>query len=346
MDEHPALALREKKDATIIVAVDLVKRGEADAVVTAGHTGAGHGRRGPAPGTAARRRPPGAGGADDHRRPARSSCSTSAPTRIRPRRTSSSTPRWARSSPSACWASPSRASRCCRSARRRARAMPGSSARPSCSMRSGLRFEGNVEGKDLPSTWPTSSSATRSSATSSSSSSRACRRFIFDLWRGEFERSLRGRLALPADAARHRPDPAASSTTRGGRVAAARRPRDGHHHPRPGEAADGDATPARWRRRRPGPASRHSSPRRSSGAAASRSDAEAAPWRRSRPPSAAPRTGRERTGADGRAGGHRRARPAGGLRGAGRRPRRSWRRGLAPLLGGPAVSVRDPRRPA
>jgi phosphate acyltransferase len=41
MDEHPALALREKKDATIVVAMDLVKRGEADAVVTAGHTGAG-----------------------------------------------------------------------------------------------------------------------------------------------------------------------------------------------------------------------------------------------------------------------------------------------------------------
>jgi phosphate acyltransferase len=41
MDEHPALALREKKDATILVAMDLVKRGDADAVVTAGHTGAG-----------------------------------------------------------------------------------------------------------------------------------------------------------------------------------------------------------------------------------------------------------------------------------------------------------------
>jgi glycerol-3-phosphate acyltransferase PlsX len=41
MDEHPALALREKKDASIIVAVDLVRRGKADAVVTAGHTGAG-----------------------------------------------------------------------------------------------------------------------------------------------------------------------------------------------------------------------------------------------------------------------------------------------------------------
>jgi glycerol-3-phosphate acyltransferase PlsX len=41
MDEHPALAMREKKDASIIVAMDLVKHGEADAIVTAGHTGAG-----------------------------------------------------------------------------------------------------------------------------------------------------------------------------------------------------------------------------------------------------------------------------------------------------------------
>jgi glycerol-3-phosphate acyltransferase PlsX len=40
MDEQPALALREKKDASILVATDLVRRGEADAVVTAGHTGA------------------------------------------------------------------------------------------------------------------------------------------------------------------------------------------------------------------------------------------------------------------------------------------------------------------
>jgi glycerol-3-phosphate acyltransferase PlsX len=41
MDEQPALALREKKDASILVATDLVRTGEADAVVTAGHTGAG-----------------------------------------------------------------------------------------------------------------------------------------------------------------------------------------------------------------------------------------------------------------------------------------------------------------
>ncbi len=41
MHEHPAMALREKKDASIMVAMDLVRKGEADAVVTAGHTGAG-----------------------------------------------------------------------------------------------------------------------------------------------------------------------------------------------------------------------------------------------------------------------------------------------------------------
>jgi hypothetical protein len=40
MDEHPALALREKRDASILVACDLVRSGEADAVVSAGHTGA------------------------------------------------------------------------------------------------------------------------------------------------------------------------------------------------------------------------------------------------------------------------------------------------------------------
>jgi glycerol-3-phosphate acyltransferase PlsX len=40
MDEHPALALREKKDASITVGCDLVRDGRADAIVTAGHTGA------------------------------------------------------------------------------------------------------------------------------------------------------------------------------------------------------------------------------------------------------------------------------------------------------------------
>jgi phosphate acyltransferase len=41
MDEHPALALRGKRDSSILVACDLVRQGRADAVITAGHSGAG-----------------------------------------------------------------------------------------------------------------------------------------------------------------------------------------------------------------------------------------------------------------------------------------------------------------
>jgi glycerol-3-phosphate acyltransferase PlsX len=41
MDESPALALKNKKDSSIMVAMDLVKHGRADALVTAGHSGAG-----------------------------------------------------------------------------------------------------------------------------------------------------------------------------------------------------------------------------------------------------------------------------------------------------------------
>ena len=40
MDEHPAMALREKRDASITVGCDLVRNARADAIVTAGHTGA------------------------------------------------------------------------------------------------------------------------------------------------------------------------------------------------------------------------------------------------------------------------------------------------------------------
>ncbi|MDZ7318915.1 MAG: phosphate acyltransferase PlsX [candidate division KSB1 bacterium] len=40
MHEHPALALKQKKDASIAVAMQLHKKGEVDAVVSAGNTGA------------------------------------------------------------------------------------------------------------------------------------------------------------------------------------------------------------------------------------------------------------------------------------------------------------------
>ncbi len=41
MDESPALALKAKKDSSIMVAMGLLKQGRADALVTAGHSGAG-----------------------------------------------------------------------------------------------------------------------------------------------------------------------------------------------------------------------------------------------------------------------------------------------------------------
>jgi glycerol-3-phosphate acyltransferase PlsX len=41
MDEHPARALARKKQSSIRIAAELVKNGQADGVVTAGHTGAG-----------------------------------------------------------------------------------------------------------------------------------------------------------------------------------------------------------------------------------------------------------------------------------------------------------------
>jgi phosphate acyltransferase len=41
MEDHPAAAVRSKRDASINVCMRLVREGNADAVVTAGHTGAG-----------------------------------------------------------------------------------------------------------------------------------------------------------------------------------------------------------------------------------------------------------------------------------------------------------------
>ncbi|MDP4121434.1 MAG: phosphate acyltransferase, partial [Bacillota bacterium] len=40
MHEHPGAAVRKKKDASVVVATGLVKKGECDVVISAGHTGA------------------------------------------------------------------------------------------------------------------------------------------------------------------------------------------------------------------------------------------------------------------------------------------------------------------
>ena len=149
MDEHPALALREKKDASILVATDLVQGGQADAVVTAGHTGAGIAaamlRLGRLPGVD---RP--ALAVRWSRRRDRSSCSTSGPTPTRRARTSTSTPTWARSSPRRS-SGVARPARCAAVDRRgdAARATPASSAPRSSSRGRPWRFTGNIEGKDL-----------------------------------------------------------------------------------------------------------------------------------------------------------------------------------------------------
>ena len=41
MDESPAAAIKTKKDSSIMVAMDLIRQGRGDALVTAGHSGAG-----------------------------------------------------------------------------------------------------------------------------------------------------------------------------------------------------------------------------------------------------------------------------------------------------------------
>ncbi|HEX2912926.1 MAG TPA: phosphate acyltransferase PlsX [Chloroflexia bacterium] len=40
MDEHPAQAVRRKRDSSVVVGLNLLKKGEADAFVSAGHSGA------------------------------------------------------------------------------------------------------------------------------------------------------------------------------------------------------------------------------------------------------------------------------------------------------------------
>ena len=40
MGEHPGVAVRRKKDSSIVVATRLVKEGKCDAVLSAGNTGA------------------------------------------------------------------------------------------------------------------------------------------------------------------------------------------------------------------------------------------------------------------------------------------------------------------
>ena len=77
-----------------------------------------------------------------------------------------------------------------------------------------------------------------------SSSSRAWPRSSSTCGGRSSGRGLRGQARLPADAPGHRPDPDDLRLREARRLAAARRAGHGDHHPRPGEAADDRAT--RW----------------------------------------------------------------------------------------------------
>ncbi len=237
MDEHPALALREKKDSTILVATDLVRHGEADAVVTAGHTGAGMAaavlRLGRLPGV-------------DRPALAVQMITDSGPMVLldigaNPDSTSENLAQFAHMGAIF-------AERVLGVTRPRVALLSIGEEKGKGDARiqgatelldaSGLRFEGNVEGKDL----------TRHPADVVVCDAvlgnvvikffEGLSGFIFDLWRTEFESILARTARLPAAAAERRPDPRHLRLREGRRITAARGQRDGDHHARTREAAD------------------------------------------------------------------------------------------------------------
>jgi glycerol-3-phosphate acyltransferase PlsX len=194
MDEHPALALREKKDSTILVAMDLVRHGEADAVVTAGHTGAGMAaavlRLGRLPGV-------------DRPALAVQMVTASGPMVLldigaNPDSTPENLAQFARMGAIF-------AERVLGVAAPRVALLSIGEEKGKGDARiqratelldaSGLRFEGNVEGKDLPLHLADVVVCDAVLGNVVIKFFEGLSGFIFDLWRGEFERSLRGRLA-------------------------------------------------------------------------------------------------------------------------------------------------------
>jgi len=194
MDEHPALALREKKDSTILVAMDLVRRGEADAVVTAGHTGAGMAaavlRLGRLPGV-------------DRPALAVQMVTASGPMVLldigaNPDSTPENLAQFARMGAIF-------AERVLGVAEPRVALLSIGEEKGKGDARiqratelldaSGLRFEGNVEGKDLPRHLADVVVCDAVLGNVVIKFFEGLSSFIFDLWRGELEGSLRGRLA-------------------------------------------------------------------------------------------------------------------------------------------------------
>ena len=253
MDEHPAAAVRRKRDASIIVvhAPRARRRGRRRRHGRP-HRGR-HGLGDPQPRPPAGRRPPGPRRPDGHRhgpvRPARHRGQY----RLHPATTSPSTPAWARCLPSASSACGRRRWRCSRSARRGARATPRvQQATELLDDRPALHRQRRGP-RPRPTTRPTSWSATPSLGNVTIKFFEGLSTFIFrPAARASSGATWRGRIAYALMQARARPDPPGLRLREARRLAAARRQRHGAHHPWPGEAADDRVRDGGGRRGRPG----------------------------------------------------------------------------------------------
>ena len=103
---------------------------------------------------------------------------------------------------------------------------------------SSLNFIGNVEGKDLVTHMADVVVCDAVVGNVVIKFFEGLSQFIFGLLRKEFERLPFGPPRLPADAARHPPDPQDLRLRGLGRVAPARGQGHRDHHPRPGQAPD------------------------------------------------------------------------------------------------------------
>ncbi len=255
MDEHPALALREKKDSSILVATDLVRRGAADAVVTAGHTGAGMAaavlRLGRLPGV-------------DRPALAVQMITDSGPMVLldigaNPDSTAENLAQYARMGAIF-------AERVLGVANPRVALLSIGEEKGKGDARiqratelldaSGLRFEGNVEGKDLTRHLADVVVCDAVLGNVVIKFFEGLSSFIFDLWRARVPWLVARPAGLPADATGRRADPQRVRLRAGRRLAAPRGEGHGRSSPTVGPSAGWSASPARSRRRRPAPGCR------------------------------------------------------------------------------------------
>ena len=287
MDEPPAVAVRRKRDASINVAMRLVRDGEADAVVTAGHTGAAV-----ASAILHLKRLPGV----DRPALAVQMITDSGPlilldigaTTDSPRASTwPSTHTWARSSASACWASRSPGWRSCPSARNRARATSASRTPRPCSRTATFGSWATWRAATCPTTPRTSSSATPPSATSSMKFFEGLSTVMFEMLRKEFQRPPWGPLGYLFMRPGIKRIRARFDYEKLGGAPLLGRQRHGPHHARPRQAPHDRATPSRsppWQPGRASPSASHGHARSPKVPTAPRPCAGRRPCTRSRRP--------------------------------------------------------------